>query len=157
MVMLNVAFLYTNASPTLRPIMSQDKHYSLYINCGGKEVTTIDNRITYKVDLEARGASMFYARPNWAISSTCNFLDDGLESDNYIYTNVSSLQDASELYKTARASPMSLTYYGLCLINGKYTVKLHFAEVVFANDGTFNSLGQRLFDVYLQVNIAKFI
>ncbi|KAK4487112.1 hypothetical protein RD792_006427 [Penstemon davidsonii] len=138
--------------PCLNPKTKQ--YYSLYINCGGKEVK-INNTISYGADLEARGASMFYnARQNWAFSSTGNFLDNDLDSDNYINTNVSSLQNVtfplSELYRTARVSPISLTYYGLCLINGNYTVKLHFAEIVFTNDSSFNSLGRRVFDVYLQ-------
>ncbi|PIN04671.1 Serine/threonine protein kinase [Handroanthus impetiginosus] len=81
-------------------------------------------------------------------------MDDNAESDKYIETNVSTLYNATapllELYKTARISPLSLTYYGLCLLNGNYTVKLHFAEIVFTNDSSFNSLGRRIFDVYLQ-------
>lgn len=131
--------------------------YSLHINCGGKEVN-ITNNTTYEADLEARGASMFYSRKNWAFSSTGNFMDDDFESDNYIETNISTLYNTtspvSELYRTARVSPVSLTYYGLCLLNGNYTVKLHFAEIVFTNDSSFNSLGRRIFDVYLQVHMA---
>lgn len=99
---------------------------------------------------------MFYSRENWAFSSTGNFMDDPVELDTYIMTNSYALHNVtgpvSELYRTARVSPLSLTYYGLCLMNGNYTVKLHFAEIVFTNDSTFTSLGRRLFDVYLQVN-----
>ncbi|KAI4333050.1 hypothetical protein L6164_017904 [Bauhinia variegata] len=58
--------------------------------------------------------------------------------------------DFVELYTNARASPNSLTYYGFCLANGIYTVKLHFAEIMFDDDGTYNSLGRRIFDVYIQ-------
>lgn len=102
---------------------------------------------------------MFYSRQNWAFSSTGNFMDNDVESDVYIMTDSHALHTftdpVSELYTTARASPLSLTYYGLCLMNGNYTVKLHFAEIVFTNDSTFTSLGRRLFDVYLQVNAMK--
>ncbi|XP_058100947.1 probable LRR receptor-like serine/threonine-protein kinase At1g07650 isoform X2 [Magnolia sinica] len=56
----------------------------------------------------------------------------------------------SELYTKARLSPISLTYYGLCLHNGNYTVKLHFAEIMFMDDKTYSSLGKRIFDVYIQ-------
>ncbi|XP_058100948.1 probable leucine-rich repeat receptor-like serine/threonine-protein kinase At3g14840 [Magnolia sinica] len=56
----------------------------------------------------------------------------------------------SELYTKARLSPISVTYYGLCLQNGNYTVKLHFAEIMFTDDRTYSSLGKRLFDVYIQ-------
>ncbi|KAK6141204.1 hypothetical protein DH2020_025047 [Rehmannia glutinosa] len=116
------------------PDPRNQQHYSLHINCGGKEVNTT-NDTTYEADLEARGASMYYSRQrqNWAFSSTGNFMDNDLDSDNYIETNVSMLYNAttplSELYRTARVSPLSLTYYGLCLLNGNYTVNLHFAEI----------------------------
>lgn len=100
---------------------------------------------------------MYYMGQNWAFSSTGNFMDNDADSDTYIDTNTSALSKYvsaldSELYTTARASPLSLTYYGLCLINGNYTVRLHFAEIVFTNDRTFYSLGKRVFDVYIQVN-----
>ncbi|KAL8046825.1 hypothetical protein ABFX02_08G199000 [Erythranthe guttata] len=132
-----------------------NQHYSLHINCGGKSVNTTNSTTKYEADLEARGASMYYQGQNWAFSSTGNFLDNDLDSDNYIETtNISALYNVtapeSELYRTARVSPLSLTYYGLCLLNGNYSVKLHFAEIVFSNDRTFNSLGRRIFDVYLQ-------
>ncbi|RZC94391.1 hypothetical protein C5167_026122 [Papaver somniferum] len=55
-----------------------------------------------------------------------------------------------ELYTAARISPLSLTYYGYCLINGNYTVKLHFAEILFPNDESFSSLSRRVFNVYIQ-------
>ncbi|CAA0808755.1 Probable LRR receptor-like serine/threonine-protein kinase [Striga hermonthica] len=129
------------------------QYYSLHINCGGEEVN-ITNDAKYEADAEPRGASMYYASQKWAFSSTGNFMDNDIDSDNYKTTNTSSLHNAtspfSELYRTARASPLSLTYYGLCLLNGNYTVRLHFAEIVFTNDSTFSSLGRRIFDVYLQ-------
>ncbi|RZC71879.1 hypothetical protein C5167_035109 [Papaver somniferum] len=57
----------------------------------------------------------------------------------------------SELYMAARKSPLSLTYYGFCLINGNYTVNLHFAEIEFLpNDKSQDSLGRRVLDVYIQ-------
>ncbi|CAA7402428.1 unnamed protein product [Spirodela intermedia] len=58
----------------------------------------------------------------------------------------------AELYTSARLSPLSLRYYGLCLQPGNYTVKLHFAEIVFTNDQTFASVGRRVFDVSIQVS-----
>ena len=104
---------------------------------------------------------MYYPGQNWALSSTGNFMDDDIEADPYIITNTSKLQHVSalnsQLYTTARASPLSLAYYGLCLLNGKYTVKLHFAEILFINDRSFYSLGKRLFDVYIQVNITYIV
>nr|CAD1834069.1 unnamed protein product [Ananas comosus var. bracteatus] len=123
--------------------------YSLHINCGGKGVTI--NGTKYEGDTERQGASMLYLGSNWAFSSTGNFLDNDLDADNYIATNISKLSmPNSELYTTARLSPLSLTYYGLCMMNGSYTVSLHFAETVFTDDNTFSSLGTRLFNVFIQ-------
>ncbi|XP_075486618.1 putative LRR receptor-like serine/threonine-protein kinase At1g07650 isoform X1 [Primulina tabacum] len=140
--------------PCSNPINQQ--YYSLYIKCGGKEITY--NGKIYEADLEARGASMFFSKQNWAFSSTGNFMDNDLDSDNYISRNISPLYNISapesELYSSARASPLSLTYYGLCLLNGNYTVRLHFAEIIFTNDSSFNSLGRRIFDVYLQGEVV---
>ena len=70
----------------------------------------------------------------------------------YIVNNVSELRmKDSELYTTARISPLSLTYFARCLRNGNYTVKLHFAEIVFGNNRSYESVGRRVFDVYVQV------
>nr|AMM43059.1 LRR-RLK [Vernicia montana] len=136
---------------------SNKKYYSLHINCGGKEIIASGNT-TYQADLEPRGASMFYSSQSWAFSSTGNFLDNDIEADSYIQMNTSAISNVSaldaQLYTTARTSPLSLTYYGLCLINGNYTVKLHFAEIVFINDSSLNSLGKRIFDVYIQEKLV---
>ena len=82
-------------------------------------------------------------------------MDNDMDADIYIETNTSALSNVSgpvsELYTTARVSPLSLTYYGLCLMHGNYTVGLHFAEIIFTNDRSFYSLGKRIFDVYIQV------
>ncbi|KAB1213094.1 hypothetical protein CJ030_MR5G015918 [Morella rubra] len=129
-----------------------NQHYSLRINCGGKEANVSGDQ--YEADREQRGASMFYWHQNWAFSSTGNFMDNNIDADIYIQTNSSALFNVSvldsELYTTSRISPLSLTYYGLCLMNGNYTVKLHFAEITFRDDRSFNSLGKRIFNVHLQ-------
>ena len=112
----------------------------------------------YEADREQRGASMFYSGQEWALSSTGNFMDNDMDADIYTVTNTSALSNVSgsmsEIYTTARLSPLSLTYYGLCLINGNYTVRLHFAEIIFTNDRSFYSLGKRVFDVYIQVRTS---
>ncbi|GMI68486.1 leucine-rich repeat receptor-like kinase with extracellular malectin-like domain 1 [Hibiscus trionum] len=127
--------------------------YSLHINCGGKELN-ISGDGKYEADREPRGASMFYLGHNWAFSSTGNFMDNDIDADEYLVTNTSALSNVSairaELYTTARSSPLSLTYYGLCLMNGNYTVSLHFAEIIFKNDRSYYDLGKRIFDVYIQ-------
>ncbi|KAI3744152.1 hypothetical protein L1987_57228 [Smallanthus sonchifolius] len=147
----NIPLCLMKDFPCNKPIEQQI--YSLYINCGGKEVN-INNTIEYESDTERKGASTYYNDRYWAFSSTGNFLDDDHESDVYILSNTSSLHNVStsetELYASARTTAISLTYYGLCLMNGNYTVRLHFAEIVFTQDNTFNSLGRRVFDVYVQ-------
>lgn len=122
--------------------------YSLHINCGGKETTINGKR--YEADMESRGASMLYTTRNWAFSSTGNFVDNDMNADNYIAKSTSLSISDNELYTEARLSPMFLTYYGLCMVNGNYTAKLHFAEIVFSGDNTFASLGRRVFNVLIQ-------
>jgi len=97
---------------------------------------------------------------NWAISNTGFLLDANNEKEarsSYQVQNISRLSmsdDEAKLYSTARISPLSLTYYGFCLANGNYTVKLHFAEIMFTDDNTYKSLGRRVFDVYIQVSLT---
>ncbi|XP_057958080.1 probable leucine-rich repeat receptor-like serine/threonine-protein kinase At3g14840 [Malania oleifera] len=133
----------------------QNWHY-FHINCGGKEVTDEDVNITYEDDTDGTGPSNFFiSRTNWAFSSTGNFMDDLRSSDSYIATNISGLSMKNfKLYMTARVSPLSLAYYGFCLLNGNYTVSLYFAEIMFTDDRTYASLGRRIFDVYIQGNLV---
>ncbi|KAJ6333341.1 hypothetical protein OIU77_009248 [Salix suchowensis] len=132
-----------------------DKYWhSLYINCGGQNVKI--NGSTYEGDAAVSGGSaLFYqSADEWGLSSTGDFMDDNDFQNRAYIENVSSL-NINELYQTARTSPISLTYYRRCLENGNYTVSLHFAEIRFTNDNTFNSLGRRLFDVYIQDNLVE--
>ncbi|KAH6788742.1 hypothetical protein C2S51_003748 [Perilla frutescens var. frutescens] len=125
--------------------------YSFFhVNCGTAQ--KVD-------DYEADGgaSSNFFRSPNsnWGYSSTGIFLN----KDAYGVDRVYSLQNNSiwipQIYREARLSPLSLTYFGFCLRNGNYTVKLYFAEIMFTNDTTFSSLGRRIFDVYIQGNLVK--
>ncbi|PPR88262.1 hypothetical protein GOBAR_AA32430 [Gossypium barbadense] len=146
--------LMPKTSPSNSIIASiHSNKYSLHINCGGKELN-ISGDTTYEADIEPRGASMFYPGHGWALSSSGNFMDNDIDADQYIVTNTSSLSNVSAihsaLYTTARISPLSLTYYGLCLMKGNYTVSLLFAEIIFKSDRSFYSLGKRIFDVYIQ-------
>ncbi|XP_058095463.1 probable leucine-rich repeat receptor-like serine/threonine-protein kinase At3g14840 isoform X2 [Magnolia sinica] len=125
--------------------------FSLHINCGGTQAT--NGSITYAADQDNGGPSNFFTSYSdyWAFSSTGNFLDDDDDRDNYKASNISALSfPNSALYTTARLSPLSLTYYGLCLINENYTVNLHFAEIKFTAGNNYGSLGKRIFDVYIQ-------
>ena len=56
----------------------------------------------------------------------------------------------SKYAQSARLSPLLITYYARCLVNGYYTVKLHFAEIVFTSNRSSYSLGKRIFDVHIQ-------
>ncbi|XP_027929650.1 probable leucine-rich repeat receptor-like serine/threonine-protein kinase At3g14840 isoform X2 [Vigna unguiculata] len=142
--------------------------YFFHINCGGNEEITIGDT-TYDRDLYVQSEEVAYSSmSNWAISNTGFLLDANNEKEarsSYQVQNISRLSmsdDEAKLYSTARISPLSLTYYGFCLANGNYTVKLHFAEIMFTDDNTYKSLGRRVFDVYIQgkrvlkdFNIAK--
>lgn len=59
------------------------------------------------------------------------------------------------IYNNARLAPTSLRYYGLCLRQGSYRVRLHFAEIMYTDDSTFSSLGRRIFDVSIQVSYRQ--
>ncbi|KAI6687149.1 hypothetical protein NL676_023977 [Syzygium grande] len=123
--------------------------HNLFINCGGSEVKIGDN--TYNGDIAQPTPSSFFLGDNWAYSSTGHFLDDSRNIDNYIVENASRLSmNNAQLYMNARCSPISLTYYGFCLMNGHYNVSLHFAEIVFTGDKTYSSLGRRVFNIYIQ-------
>ncbi|KAL8460746.1 hypothetical protein ACS0TY_032309 [Phlomoides rotata] len=125
-------------------------YYSFHVNCGG--ATTTIGETVYKGDEGSSGAAKFTSsEENWGTSSTGASFDVNPALSVYVAKNVSVLrQTNSELYITARQSPVSLTYYGRCLANGKYNVTLHFAEIVFRDNQSFQSLGRRLFDVYIQ-------
>ncbi|XP_055803387.1 probable LRR receptor-like serine/threonine-protein kinase At1g07650 isoform X1 [Solanum dulcamara] len=124
--------------------------YSVHINCGGESVTIGDT--TYEADEDSAGAAkFFYWKESWGSSNTGDFWDRPIVLNEYKATNVSSIMGHnSELYTTARLSALSLTYYGRCLANGNYTVTLHFAEIVIRDNRSFQSLGKRMFDVYIQ-------
>ncbi|KOM42576.1 hypothetical protein LR48_Vigan05g018000 [Vigna angularis] len=129
--------------------------YSFHINCGGNDVIRIGDTI-YDRDLSVQSEEVAISYSSyWAISNTGLLLDANSEKEarSYEVQNISRLymSDAeAKLYSTARMSPLSLTYYGFCLANGNYTVRLHFAEIMFTDDNTYSSLGRRIFDVYIQ-------
>ncbi|KAH9723575.1 putative leucine-rich repeat receptor-like serine/threonine-protein kinase [Citrus sinensis] len=135
----------------LKSFTCPTNHSSLHINCGGKQVIA-NGSTTFEDDLDAAGPSRFFiSRTNWAFSTTGHFIDNSTRENSYIQINTSRLlMDDSQLYTEARISPISLTYYGYCMVNGNYTVNLHFAEILFTDDKSYCSLGRRIFDVYIQ-------
>ncbi|KAI7731216.1 hypothetical protein M8C21_030816 [Ambrosia artemisiifolia] len=131
-------------------------YYSIHINCGGPGVTIGDK--VYEADNDLSGAARFLPTNDyWGISNTGSLWNTEDTINEYLATNVSILtMNDSQLYATARRSPLSVTYYGRCLANGNYTVTLHFAEIVFRDSRSYKGLGRRAFDVYIQgVNIFK--
>jgi serine/threonine protein kinase len=60
------------------------------------------------------------------------------------------------LFQTSRISPGSLRYYGLGLENGNYTITLQFAETEMVETRRYwQSLGRRVFDIYVQGNLVE--
>ena len=111
----------------------------------------VDER-TYERDASLDGTSKYYLSDSgkWAYSSTGNFI--GGSNLPFVARNTSALTMKDvELYTSARLSPLSLRYYGLCLQSGNYTVQLRFAEIIFTPGETFGNVGRRLFDASIQV------
>ncbi|WCJ27273.1 Leucine-rich repeat transmembrane protein kinase [Euphorbia peplus] len=124
--------------------------YSVHINCGGGSARI--GSITYEGDDVAGGAAKYVPiKGQWELSTTGHYWDGATSSDDYIARNVSILRmDNSELYSTARLSPLSFTYYIRCLGIGSYNVKLHFVEMIIRDNRSSQSLGRRIFDVFIQ-------
>ncbi|CAN6817050.1 unnamed protein product [Brassica oleracea] len=130
----------------------------LHVNCGGSDLTLTQNKtkILYQGDGEAEGgAAKYYLKRNayWGFSSTGDYMDDN-NFQNTRFTVFVPTSNLSDLYKSARIAPVSLTYFHACLENGKYTVNLDFAEMRFTNDETYNRLGRRVFDIYIQEKLV---
>lgn len=126
--------------------------HSLFINCGGETLKFGGEE--YEGDSSTMGESDFYSVENrYACSTTGIFLDS--KNPVYVATERSATNKTNpSIYKTARLAPVSLKYYGLCLLKGSYTVELYFAEIVFTDDKTYSSLGKRVFDVSIQVSVC---
>nr|GMC82858.1 probable LRR receptor-like serine/threonine-protein kinase At1g53430 [Ipomoea batatas] len=126
--------------------------HSLFINCGG--VRTKLNGNEYEGDSTGEGPSYFFAfSDRWAYTSLGLFLTK--EDVNFVATQeFPSNMINEDIYKTARLAPNSLIYiyYGFCMRQGSYKLRMHFAEIMFSNDSTYSSLGRRLFDVRIQVS-----
>ncbi|KAM1278767.1 hypothetical protein ACFX2J_030745 [Malus domestica] len=123
--------------------------HSIFINCGGRN-TKFDGH-TYEEDLSPFGPSHFVSSAQeWGYSSTG--VDTSNPDANYIATSLNIT--GPDLYQTARIAPLSLKYYGLCMLKGNYKVRLYFSEIMFTDDQTFSSLGKRLFDISIQGNLV---
>ncbi|XVF79025.1 hypothetical protein PTKIN_Ptkin14bG0186300 [Pterospermum kingtungense] len=132
------------------PCPTSPSHHSLFINSGGGHINVDGN--DYEEDRSTIGPSNFFSSANkWAYSSTGVYLGN---SEAHYIAETSSAVNGSDLYKTARLAPHSLKYYALCLIKGNYKVQLHFAEIMYTANQTFESLGRRIFDVSIQGQVV---
>ncbi|XP_059435615.1 probable LRR receptor-like serine/threonine-protein kinase RFK1 isoform X3 [Corylus avellana] len=130
----------------------------LHVNSGGTDLIFKEDKaaVMYEGDAEVKGgAAEFFISDDsyWGFSSTGDFMDDD-DYQNIRYTVSLASSNITELYATARVSPISLTYFHYCLENGNYTVNLHFAEIMFTNNETYSSLGKRVFDIYVQERLV---
>lgn len=126
---------------------------SFGINCGGPEITPSDG-LLYEKDNENLGPATHFvsSRDRWAESNVGTFLD----SDNASrFISLSSTEfpitSETQLLLTSKLSASSLRYYGLGLENGNYIVKLQFAEITLETSGSWETVGRRVFDIYIQV------
>jgi hypothetical protein len=111
--------------------------------------------IVYEAENTSLGAASFNVTSiqKWAVSNVGLFFNrENPQYVKYTYAQVTGT-DTPGLYQTSRISPGSLRYYGLGLENGPYTVYMLFAETVFKDRSaqTWDSLGRRVFDIYIQV------
>ncbi|KAJ0018507.1 hypothetical protein Pint_09517 [Pistacia integerrima] len=144
----------TSKRESLRPIMEnrcgrkKSKYNSLFINAGGERINSGKNVF---VEDDSTLLTTLYenSKKPWAYSCLGEF-ESSTDSANYIQNVTCGASVPDNLYLKARLCPQSLTYYGFCLHNGHYNVKLYFAEIVFAKDEDYSSLGKRVFDIYIQ-------
>ncbi|KFK44798.1 hypothetical protein AALP_AA1G304700 [Arabis alpina] len=153
----------TGLLPCAGPINCKKYQRSLHINCGGESETITNSwgKITYQADISQTDAATNHVLENWGISNTGSFTDDASDHDMYFVStapgdlsdldkNTRRSGDSPNLYKIARRSALSLTYYAFCLENGLYNVTLHFMEIQFSEKELYHRVGRRIFDVYVQ-------
>lgn len=111
-----------------------------------------DRRVLFEGD-GGVDSERYLSKNNWGFVSTGDFLDEPDYQKSRSIKNPT--ENLSDLYSSARLSPLSLTYFHYCLENGVYNVSLHFAEIIFTNDNnSYYSLGKRMFDIHIQVVLS---
>ncbi|XP_048438725.1 probable LRR receptor-like serine/threonine-protein kinase At1g56140 isoform X3 [Pyrus x bretschneideri] len=131
------------------------RYANFSINCGGPQMKGRDG-ILYESDYSILGPTTFRvsSTENWAVSNVGSFSDgdNPPASVHKTLAQVTGTDVTPALYQTSRMSTGSLRYYGLGLVNGPYTVTLHFAETVYESQNLYawQSLGRRVFDIYIQ-------
>ncbi|GFS37076.1 leucine-rich repeat transmembrane protein kinase [Actinidia rufa] len=150
---------YLYLADVLFPVLSLYGYSSFAVKCGGPQIIS-SSGILYESDNETLGPANYYVTSTnrWAVSNVGRFGENS-QSQDAQYKGFSSSQFTntldSELFQTARLSAGSLRYYGLGLENGNYTVSLQFAEISIENPPTWQSLGKRVFDIYIQGNLVS--
>ncbi|KAK4484916.1 hypothetical protein RD792_007517 [Penstemon davidsonii] len=138
------------------PCYRGDPQYSSFaIKCGGPQMRSATG-IVHEADNETLGPAAYYVtrERRWAVSNVG--LPSGSRNPQYTtnyVTFIPNIRDP-ELFQQARISAGSLRYYGLGLENGNYTVSLQFVETTIPNPPVWQSLGRRIFDIYIQGNLA---
>uniref|UniRef100_A0A0D9WEG1 non-specific serine/threonine protein kinase n=1 Tax=Leersia perrieri TaxID=77586 RepID=A0A0D9WEG1_9ORYZ len=128
------------------------EYYSFAVDCGSNSSTSSSDNTIYEADPMNLGTASYYVtgQTRWAVSSVGNFFQ-GTNGMDRIYTSQNFQNTVnSKLFETARMSASSLRYYGLGLENGNYNVLLQFAEFSYTETPTWQSLGRRVFDIYVQ-------
>ncbi|CAN6683947.1 unnamed protein product [Malus baccata var. baccata] len=131
------------------------RYASFAINCGGPQMMGRDD-ILYEIEDSALGPATFSvtSTKKWVVSNAGLF-PEYIKNPSFLvksHVQVTGTDVTPELFQTSRMSPGSLRYYGLGLENGPYTVTLQFAETVYESrtSQTWESLGRRVFDIYIQ-------
>ncbi|KAK2654325.1 hypothetical protein Ddye_014181 [Dipteronia dyeriana] len=126
-------------------------YYNFSIKAGGPQITST-NGIVFERDSATLGPASYFVTDTrrWGMSSVGSFAGN----NNPQYRSASSSQLTktleSELFQTARISASSLRYYGLGLENGDYNVTLQFVETAILDTTSWESVGRRVFDIYIQ-------
>ncbi|KAL9398045.1 hypothetical protein Peur_007006 [Populus x canadensis] len=129
------------------------KNNSLFINCGGEEVTV--GKAHYHNDTSTLN---FFQSPNddWAYSYSGDYFWARINDSTLVRNSTCEVSSPeAKLDNNFRLAPVSLKYYGLCLSNGEYHVTLHFAETLYSKGEDNSRVGKRVFDVYIQKEIVE--
>uniref|UniRef100_A0A0E0HBI5 non-specific serine/threonine protein kinase n=1 Tax=Oryza nivara TaxID=4536 RepID=A0A0E0HBI5_ORYNI len=131
--------------------------YFFAVDCGSNSSTRGSDNTIYEAEPTNLGDASYYVtgQTRWGVSNVGKF---SLASNGMnIISSSEHFQNAvnSRLFETARMSPSSLRYYGLGLENGNYTILLQFAEVAYPDSQTWQSLGRRVFDIYIQGSLRE--
>jgi len=140
------------------PCLRGSPEYSSFaVDCGSNRSMTGSDNTFYEIDPTNTGAASYYVtdQTRWGVSSVGKFNE--APNGSYIIYSSQQFQNAldSELFQTARMSPSSLRYYGIGLENGNYTVELQFAEFAYPESPTWQSIGRRVFDIYVQGDLKE--